>query len=703
MSVLNAKSSPHRRDKESSNTPSTIHHDNKKLRSPSFFRRSKTLPDYVIAFSLMLLAFALIKYSQLAGTGGAQETVGTKYRSTDTASAKETTITVTSSEHKKFYDETNNDPQSVLYFDSAALKNVRATQEGAHSWTKWASETILEVTVADKLDSFQVAPLTATVDRRPLTAKKQMVKDTQNLNDGGRLLGCAVTASTFVSKVENLYMKTMVNYFPVQCSVCFQFSNREDMAGFLPDLGFEPLPTSGGYDSTATKCFGGEATSSARFVKWQSKDSRFEGFGYPVTVDCQLPNGIRELTCNEISKMQDRMEETDELQSIYFRSKFTLDGYFGDPYVKTFHVFSKWPWSAVQSHDDDISKIARSLPSSWDDTSSKFVPSSVEELKLLHLEGPNYALGEWDGSLSLKSMKYHRESRGGVHFRFLVNIFHLVRNAPHSTHMIAVVDGQAVTTYNAMKELLGLRLDEIYRSYGEVFDNRSLKMDLIPIDTMRGMGNKYTKHVGLTLEGLLRARGVKLHIVPIVTPSISFEKSVCGGQYAFAAYVAARFAADYHLMMYVDGDTAMIEGSQRSLQEVLYERFFSKNSSKCAGHRLRLIEQYVKPEDDRTVRVLQCTEDIALNKEKWEYINEKCHLKEGHIVARSDSILAMSVHHPDTDIEYAPEGVEDCITPGNKRTDRYFLKTDEFIQLHLRNRLRKDECVCFADVNIESS
>ena len=221
---------------------------------------------------------------------------------------------------------------------------------------------------------------------------------------------------------------------------------------------------------------------------------------------------------------------------------------------------------------------------------------------------------------------------------------------------------------------------------------------------MQGKGNKWNIKVGLTfLEGLLRARGVRLHMVPITTPSLAFEKSVCGGQYSFAAYLAARFAADYHVMMYVDGDTAMIEGSKKSLQAILYDRFFSKNSSKCAGHRTRLIEQYVKPEDDRTDRVLQCTEEIALNEKKWAYANQNCHLKEGHIVARTDSILAMSVHHPDTDTKYAPEGVQDCITPGNKENDRYFLRADEFIQLHLRNRLRKDECVCFADVSTTSS
>ncbi len=584
----------------------------------------------------------------------------------------------------------------VLYFDEAAMKNVRATFEGARSWLKWAAETILDVTVADKLEQFQTLPLLATVDRRPLTARKQMKLDKEGLHDNGNLLGCAVQATTFVSKIESLYLDTYKD-FPVQCDVCFQFSNREDMDGFLPGVGYEPIGKS--QESIATKCFSGTATNTARFASWQSNDERFEGFGYPFTVDCTLPNGIRELTCREISKMQNRIESTEHLQSIYLQTRFTLDGYFGDVYAKTFHVFSRWPWTALQSHDDDRRKIAKSLPKTWNDYSSKFVPSSVYELELLHIEGPGYSMGEYGGKPTLKSMVNNNDSKGGLHFRLLVNLFHLIRNAPHSTHMMAIVDGQARTSYNALKKLLGTKLHDLYSSYGDVFtDYYFLKnTGVIPIKSMKGKANIKGRITKMTLSDLLRLRGIKLHIVPITSPSLSFEKSVCGGQYTFAAYLAARFAADYHVMMYLDGDTAMIEGSSRSLQEILYERFFSKNSSKCAGHRIRLIEQFVKPEDDRTERVLQCSADVALNEKKWKYANKHCHLKEGHIAARTDSILAMSVHHPDTNVEYVPEGIEDCITPGNKLNDRYVIREDEFVQLHLRNRLRKDECVCFGD------
>jgi hypothetical protein len=148
--------------------------------------------------------------------------------------------------------------------------------------------------------------------------------------------------------------------------------------------------------------------------------------------------------------------------------------------------------------------------------------------------------------------------------------------------------------------------------------------------------------------------------------------------------------------MYVDGDTAMIEGNnKRTLNEIIYDRFFGQNSSKCAGHRMRLIEQYVKPEYNNIEKVLQCTQNLALDKKKWQYALKNCHLKEGHIVARTDSVYAFSVHHPDTLANYLPEGVEDCITRGKTVTPRYFLGEDEFVQLHLRNRERKAECACF--------
>ena len=70
-----------------------------------------------------------------------------------------------------------------------------------------------------------------------------------------------------------------------------------------------------------------------------------------------------------------------------------------------------------------------------------FVPSSAKKLKMAHVIGPVYKLGKFGGKMSLQSMDHNSDSDGGVHFRFLANLFHLIRNAPNSVHITAVVDG----------------------------------------------------------------------------------------------------------------------------------------------------------------------------------------------------------------------------------------------------------------------
>lgn len=632
--------------------------------------------------------------------------------------------------------EYNNNDDDVFSFDEAALQNVHATHRGARSQVQWTAKTSLRKNYQTKsrVDDhdhpddhdlrqlFQAAAISATVDRRPIIVRKQMKDDEEGVHKNGSLLGCATSSTTFVSNLTMIDFKEK-HHIPTSCDVCFQFSNRQDMDNFVPNVRKQTNAIDTIDTATTTKCFGGTAELTARFAKWQLTDERFKDFGYPWTMDCRLPNGIEELTCREISKMEkdiDTVSGRDEVQRIYLRTKFTLDGWFDDSgdekdwISKPFDVLSQWPWAALMSHDDDRSTIARNLPKSWNDGSSAYVPASAKELKLAHVEGPGYDATNYNGELSLKSVAMGRnvDSTGGLHARLVSNLFHLIRNAPGSTHIVAVVDGQMHRSHQALLTLLNTRISQLYPQYGPiVFDSlhELKKWNLVTLRKMDFVGKKKIQSSwgstsnNSTLMDLLRIRGVKMKMIPITTTSQSFGKTVCGGQYAFAPYLAARYAADYQVMMFIDGDTAMIENSKRdkdqTLQGILYKRFFSKvSSSKCAGHRMRLIEQYVKPEDENNIdRLLQCTRDLSLSKEKWKYAMENCHLKEGHIVARTDSIYAFSVHHPDTLVGYAPEGVDDCITPRNTDTDRYFLKESEFVQIHLRNRQRKPECACFAN------
>ncbi|GFH59601.1 hypothetical protein CTEN210_16077 [Chaetoceros tenuissimus] len=584
----------------------------------------------------------------------------------------------------------------VLTFDEHVMENILETYRGAKSYTEWAPQ---QLSIIDSIDDlrgqYQTIPLHATVDRRPLIVRKQLMEDKQKwlrLTANGNLLGCAMTGSTFVSNLEKQYLKHYKKYRPM-CDICFQFSNREDMTNFVPTLGYELLEPK--HSSIATKCFGGEATVEAKFAKWQQNDARFKGYGYQWQVDCVLPNGIPELTCREISRMQKEIDKRDDLRNIYFKTKIEMDGWFSNSNAsketvleKRFLVFTEWPWTALMSHDDDRSAIANNLSMSWNDVNSKFIPITHKEMTVAHVEGPGYDKTQYNGSLSLKSMNIDEKSKGGIHPRLVTNLFHLIRNAPGFTHMIAVVDGQAQRTYQEVVKLLNTSISDLYKVYGErVFGSTGsmellLEKVLIPMDKMRPNPNVKSSSVSfqssMTLMELLRIRNIRIHIIPIITPSIVFEKTVCGGQYTFMTYLAARYAADYQVIMFLDSDTAIVE-----------------------GHRMRLIEQYVKPENNNIEKVLQCTQDLALDKNKWKYAMENCHLAIGHIVARSDSIYALSVHHPDTLPEYLPKGVDNCITPHGVISDRFYIREDEFVQLHLRDRERQAECACF--INEEST
>ena len=695
--------------------------------------------------------------------------------------------------------------EAVVYFDNDVLKNIQATYDGARSYLEWPQTTTTKAkttnvvsksssSVARKEESydevdrdeeiegdgesvseeednvvvvddvkkkneqmddqgrllphelldktFQVLPLMATVDRRPIIVRKQIIED-QNNNINKRSsaynniqhLGCAISSTTFVSDLAMQDVKSRNPYenYPHRCQICFQFSNLEDMHNFGGRTTTKESSSSSNNDivvhtdeSVATKCFQGVSAtlSESNNAEWQQKDERFVGYGYPWTVDCQMPNGIPELTCEAISNLQKSMIAyqddnnhdddggRDDIQSISYHTRFSLDGWFNldmdnentkkrGQYVKRkFDIHSRWPWKAVMSHDDHRSKIAKGLQSP-----SAFVPRNVEEFKLAHVVGPIYDANS--SSTSIKSTALNPESRGGIHFRFLTTLFHLIRNAPGTTHMIAVVDGQVKQTQRNLMKLLQTPIHILYPKYSSILAT-PLYMDdeLIPISKMTVTTESYktnlirnrNSHNDTTLMDVLRHRKIHINIVPIMTPNMAFQKSVCGVQYLFTTYLAARYAADYHAMMYIDGDVALIESSKKTLNQMLFDRFFDiDKSSHCAGHRIRMLEQFVEPKyDDDTSKVLQCTAGLATNHTKWDYALHKCQLKEGHIVARTDSIYAFNVHHPETLSEYTPDGVDDCIARGGHGNfDRYYLKEKEMVELHLRNRQRKSGCSCF--------
>merc|ERR1711937_1026199 len=161
---------------------------------------------------------------------------------------------------------------------------------------------------------------------------------------------------------------------------------------------------------------------------------------------------------------------------------------------------------------------------------------------------------------------------------------------------------------------------------------------------------------------LLHIRGIKILLVPVVTPAYAFEHSVCGVQYSFTPYLAARYAADYNIMIYADGGAVLIE-HERTLQEILYRRFFSIASTRCVGHRFSLVEHHVQSENEEYA--VQCVHDLVTNKNKWDYAMKNCKLEWGNIAARTDSIRAFNVHRAETVAISLPKGVKDCFDEEN--------------------------------------
>merc|ERR1712176_1166946 len=180
------------------------------------------------------------------------------------------------------------------------------------------------------------------------------------------------------------------------------------------------------------------------------------------------------------------------------------------------------------------------------------------------------------------------------------------------------------------------------------------KWNLIPLSDM---GKEPIDENDMTLMELLHIRGIKILLVPVVTPSYAFEYSICADQYSFTAYLAARYASDYNVMIYADGDAVIIE-TDGTLQEILYRRLFSTESTRCVGHRFPLVEHHIQETNEEYAA--QCVRDLVTNEDKWHYALNNCKVVLGNIAARTDSIRNFNVHLTDTSGPNVPSGVRDC-------------------------------------------
>ena len=158
--------------------------------------------------------------------------------------------------------------------------------------------------------------------------------------------------------------------------------------------------------------------------------------GYPVTVDCELPNGELPFTCRYLSTFDYNQELVDQ---VYATVDFSLGLQKQIDDMHNIAVRSHFPWAAMKTHNDDRRWIVKVLPKDADNVTSGFSPTSPNDLRLVMTEGPSYAIEHIDGGIS----KIHGpQSPGGINPRLIPNLQQQMRVLPNSTQIIGVVASQ---------------------------------------------------------------------------------------------------------------------------------------------------------------------------------------------------------------------------------------------------------------------
>ena len=595
----------------------------------------------------------------------------------------------------------HNIDEDLLRVDETVLENVRANLESARAIIQWMNPG----SIPEKMRYVTAQPLMATVDRRPLTRRKQI----RSLNSSGSVsstqIGCAFSTNTAVSDIGRLDIvkSSERKHNKEYCALCFQFASLLFAEQFLPNIS-SPYDHNGIVDESI-RCIRGDALIHSRFASFQWSYRHPSGV-FPWTIDCTLPNTYLELDCEQISHYAEN--QNDELQSIFLQTKFSLfaqtEGFFGQLRDMEFQVISRWPWDALKAHS------YTKLPSVLDDNSTRFVPSKSEELKLAYFQGPVYTLegqhkmkNKDKANFRLDSPNLNPLSKGGLHRNFVNTAIQLARLAVGANIFVGVPDGQVQRTYESFKDLLATPLIKLFPKkksttllehhhviLGEGKIKGKMTDEYITFATL--FNSHFFSDASYHLSHLLSARSISITLVPLPTPALSFKTLLIGGQYAFTSYIVARYSADFHAMMYFDGDAVPLDNPKvaKSLKEAIYYLFFTNREWSAPGRRFALVEYSVKNRFKRPTGYQQCFqqyfEDAMETQSDWSEKIDKCGKAMGNVVARCDSIEALDIHYASTDPELLPSeiGIEDTeIVPD-----------DYFIELHMTTKSRRQECLC---------
>ena len=164
-----------------------------------------------------------------------------------------------------------------------------------------------------------------------------------------------------------------------------------------------------------------------------------------------------------------------------------------------------------------------------------------------------------------------------------------------------------------------------------------------------------------------------------------------GGNMGFSSYVLARYAPDFHTLIYMDGDAIPLASPGQSnirMQDVIYDRMYSNQM--CLDQRFHLIEHQVLEHDSAPQRVTECSIQLTQNETLWNKVLAKCEIAHGNVVARTDSAQSLDVHYIATDAVHLPPGVTIC-----QEGKEFKIPTEHFVELHLTHKHREPVCQCF--------
>lgn len=553
--------------------------------------------------------------------------------------------------------------REVVYVDRSVLENVRSYWEGAQSCINCNGVFSRATDLADI--KFVAQPLMATVDKRPVTIRKQM----QSTKVASQPLGCAVSTNTMVTGLGHVLPGSFKGREDeAECFVCFETSSLEYAETFLLLVSQRKL-----VDSTV--CVHGVPDLYERFSSWQFK-SRPADKAYPWTVDCTFPSGFETLTCSGLSSLQGQPPE--ELQRVYVLTSFTLTQ---SPASNSYplRISSRWPWAALRSPIDAMFTSA--------DNGFRISPSKPLDIKLAYFQGPNFEVATESTRFSLRSSTTG-PIYGGSHIRLISQLLHLIERSHNAVFFMGVPDGQVNSTLTHISQLLQASLNETLPSHGRFIEKiQSYARLNAPYLFVRPFSSSAERH--LTLNHLMLAVNLEICIVPLPTPALAFEKLLISGQYAFSSYMAARYSAVFDVLVYFDGDAVPSLGpsAQGSLLDIFFETFFGREAHNCHGAQLTLVEWSIPTELSTPDSIVRCVEQFhERTRHNWTRGVQDCVQAYGNIAARGDSVQAMSVHYVDVNPEYLPQGVKYC--PG------FALHRDKIVELHLTKKKRPSECTC---------